>query len=152
MSSFAGNESDKRVIQQEVDDADIENAALIIPTLADVMADNDLREGIAGQRERLILGDRLFRCSQCVGRLDIGLLATGGCNEVDFPCDRHDLSFGIFLVAIDNADVNGAFTDHQLIENDVLHDVRHFLLAEADAGIPQSNLYLRRQIIFERVS
>ena len=65
------------------------------------MTDNDLREGIAGQRERLILGDRLFRCSQCVGRLDIGLLATGGCNEVDFPRNRSDLSFGIFLIAME---------------------------------------------------
>ena len=33
-------------------------------------------------------------------------------NEVDFPRNRRDLSFGIFLIAIDDADVNGAFTDH----------------------------------------
>ena len=26
------------------------------------------------------------------------------------------------------------------MENDVLHDVRHFLLAEADTGISQSNV------------
>ena len=45
-----------------------------------------------------------------------------------------------FLIAIDDADVNGAFTDHQFIENDVLHDVRHLLLAEADAGISQSDI------------
>ena len=104
------------------------------------MTHDNLWKGIAGQREGLVLGDCLFLCSQSVGGLNVGLLATGGCNEVDLPCDRHDLSFGIFLVAIDNADVNGAFTDHQLIENDVLHDVRHFLLAEANAGISQSNV------------
>ena len=28
----------------------------------------------------------------------------------------------------------------QLIENDVFHDMRHFLLAEADTGISQSNV------------
>ena len=132
--------SDKRIIQQEVDDADIENAVIVIPTLADVMTHDDLRERIAGQRERLIFSDCLFLCPQCVGGLNIGLLTAGGRNEVNFPCDRSDLSFGIFLIAIDDADVNGAFTDHQLIENDVLHDVRHFLLAEADTGIPQSNV------------
>ena len=140
MSSFAGSASDKRVIQQEVDDADIENAVVIIPTLANVMTHDDLREGIAGQREGLVFGDCLFLCSQCVGGLNIGLLAAGGCNEVNFPRNRRDLSFGIFLIAIDDANVNGAFTDHQLIENDIFHDVRHFLLAEADTGISQSNV------------
>ena len=120
--------------------ADIENAVIIIPTLADVMTHDDFRERIAGQRKGLILGDRLFLRSQRIGRLNVGLLAAGGCNEVDFPRNRRDLSFGIFLIAIDDADVNGAFTDHQFIENDVLHDMRHFLLAEADAGISQSNV------------
>lgn len=104
------------------------------------MTHDDLRERIAGQREGLILGDGLFLCSQCVGGLNVGLLAAGGCNEVDFPRDRSDPSFGIFLIAIDDADVNGAFTDHQLIENDVLHDMRHFLLTETDTGISQSNI------------
>ena len=50
-------ESQKSVVQQKVDDAYIEDAALIIPTLTDVMAYNDLREGITGQRKRLVLGD-----------------------------------------------------------------------------------------------
>ena len=104
------------------------------------MTHDDLRERITGQRKRLILGDRLFLRSQRVGRLNIGFLAAGGCNEVNFPRNWRDLSFGIFLVAIDDADVNGAFTDHQLIENDVFHDVRHFLLAEADTGISQPNI------------
>ncbi len=54
MSSFVGNASDKRIIQQEVDDADIENAVVVIPTLADVMTHDHLREGIAGQRKRLV--------------------------------------------------------------------------------------------------
>ena len=131
---------DKRVIQQEVDDADIEDAVVIIPTLANVMTHDNLREGIAGQREGLILGDCLFLRSKRISRLNVGLLTAGGCNEVDFPRNRHNSSFGIFLIAIDNANVNGAFTDHQLIKNDVLHYVRHFLLAEADTGISQSNV------------
>ena len=66
------------------------------------MTHDDLLERIAGQRERLILGDRLFLGSQCVGRLNVGLLAAGGCNEVDFPRNRRELSFGIFLIAIDD--------------------------------------------------
>ena len=131
---------DKRVIQQKVDDADIENSIVVIPTLANVMAHDDLRERIAGQREGLIFGDCLLLGLQCVGGLNVGLLTPGGRNEVDLPRDRRDPSFGIFLIAIDDADVNGAFTDHQFIENDVLHDVRHLLLAEADTGVPQPNV------------
>ena len=56
-------DSDKRVIKQEVDDADIENAIVIIPTLTNVMTHDDLRERITGQRKRLILGARLFLSS-----------------------------------------------------------------------------------------
>ena len=57
------HESDKRVIQQKVDDTDIEDAVVIIPTLANVMAYDNLWERITGQRERLVLGDCLFlRC------------------------------------------------------------------------------------------
>ena len=37
-----------RIIQQEINDADIENAVVIIPTLADVVTDNNLWEGISG--------------------------------------------------------------------------------------------------------
>ena len=66
------------------------------------MTDNDLRKRIAGQRERLIFSDCLFLCSQRVGRLNVGLLTAGGCNEVDFPRNRRELSFGIFLIAIDD--------------------------------------------------
>ena len=75
------------------------------------MTHNDLRERIAGQREGLILGDGLFLCSQRVGGLNVGLFPAGGCNEVNFPRDRCDFAFGIFLISVDDADVNGAFTD-----------------------------------------
>lgn len=60
------------------------------------MTHDDLRERIAGQREGLVLGDGLFLRSQRIGGLNVGLFAAGGCNEVDFPRNRRDLSFGIF--------------------------------------------------------
>ena len=105
------SESNKCVVQQKVDDADIEDAVLIIPAFTNIMAHNDLREGIAGQCERLVFGDCLFLRSQSIGRLNIGLFAAGGCNEVNFPCNLSGLSFGISFIAVDDADVNGAFTD-----------------------------------------
>ena len=95
-------DSDKRVIQQEVDDADIENAIVIIPALANVMTHDDFRERIAGQRKRLVFGDCVFLRSQRIGRLNVGLLTARGCNEVDFPRNRRDLSFGIFLISVDD--------------------------------------------------
>ena len=69
------HESDKRVIQQKVDDANIEDAVVIIPTLTNVMTHDDLREGITGQREGFVFRDCLFLCSQSVGGLNVGLLA-----------------------------------------------------------------------------
>ncbi len=107
---------DEAVIKQEVDDADIEDAVVIIPTLADVMMHNNLREGIAGQRKGFVFCNRLFLRSQRIGRLNVGLLTTGGCDEVDFPCHRRHSSFGVFLIAIDDADVNGAFTIEKLMD------------------------------------
>ena len=103
--------SDKGVVQQEINDTDIENAVVIIPALADVVAHDDFREGIAGQRKRLVFGDGLFLRSQRISGLNVGLFAAGGRNEVDFPCNRRDSSFGIFFTALDDADVHGAIPD-----------------------------------------
>ena len=75
-----------RVVQQKVNNADIENAIVIIPTLADVVPHNDLGEGIPGERKRLILCKRLFLRTKCIGRLNINLLAAGMGNKVDLPC------------------------------------------------------------------
>ena len=133
-------ESQKSVVQQKVDDAYIEDAALIIPTLTDVMAYNDLREGITGQRKRLVLGDCLFLRSQGIGGLNICLLSFGGRNEVDFPCPLRNLTFGILFIAVDDSDVNGAFTDQEFIVNDVLHDVSHFLLTKSYTGVSQPHI------------
>ena len=75
---------------------DIEDAVIIIPTLADVVADNDLRERITSQCEWLVLGNCLFLCSQSVGRLNVGLFAARDRNKVDFSCNRRDLSLAFF--------------------------------------------------------
>lgn len=77
----------QRVIQQKIYDADIQNAVIIIPALADIMPYNELREGISGQGEGLVLCNGFFRGSQRVGRLDIGFLASGVRNKVYLP--RH---------------------------------------------------------------
>ena len=43
----------KFLIQKEINHIDIQNAVIIIPTLADIVTHDDLRERIAGQREGL---------------------------------------------------------------------------------------------------
>ena len=47
----------KFLIQKEINHIDIQNAVIIIPTLADIVTHDDLRERIAGQREGLIFSD-----------------------------------------------------------------------------------------------
>ena len=86
--------SDECVVQQEVDNADIENAVVVIPTLADIVTHNDLRKRVTGERKGLILGDGLFLGSQRIGRLNISLLAAGSGNEVDLPCRRCEPALG----------------------------------------------------------
>lgn len=44
----------------------------------------------------------------------------------------------ILLLAADYAYTGGAFKDLKLVENDILHDICHFLLPQADTGITQS--------------
>ena len=57
------------------------------------MMHNVLQGGITEQRERLVLDDRLFFCSQSVVRLNKVLLVIGSCYEVDSPGNRNNLSY-----------------------------------------------------------
>lgn len=52
------NVTSKILIQKKIDQADIQNTALVIPTAANILPNNDLREGIICKRKRLQL---LFR-------------------------------------------------------------------------------------------
>ena len=118
------------------------------------MAYNDLREGITGQRKRLVLGDCLFLRSQGIGGLNVCLLSSGGCNEVDFPCPLRNLTFGILFIAVDDSDVNGAFTDQEFIVDDIMlsahldddkldnifHDMSHLLLTKSYTGVSQPHI------------
>ena len=61
--------------------------------MANVMMHNVLQGGITEQRERLVLDDRLFFCSQSVVRLNKVLLVIGSCYEVDSPGNRNNLSY-----------------------------------------------------------
>ena len=39
-------------IQQKINQTDIQHAVVVVPAFADILADNDFREGIAGQSKR----------------------------------------------------------------------------------------------------
>lgn len=101
------------------------------------MPDDDLGEGVAGQGEGLVLGFCFLIIRQGVGGLDIDLLAADGGHEVDLPCHLDSAPFLIFIVAVHDANIYGTSTDDQIVVDDILHDMGHFLLAETDPGISQ---------------
>lgn len=45
------------IVQKEVNDVDVKDTIVIIPTLADVVAHNDFWKGITGLSKRLVLAD-----------------------------------------------------------------------------------------------
>lgn len=59
------------MIQEKINDSDIEYPIVIVPTFANVMANNDLREGISGQTERPVLHFGLLVIGQRIRRLNI---------------------------------------------------------------------------------
>ena len=117
--------SDNRIVQQKVNDADVQNAGIIIPAFANVMPDHDFWKRVSGQTEWLIFRDRFFLRFQCVGGLNIGLFAATGGNEIDLAGNLCQLTGSVLFAAVDNADIDLTATDTQFIIEDVFHDVRH---------------------------
>ena len=133
--------SNNTLIQKKIDNPNIQYTVFIIPALAYIMANNDLGEGIAGQCKRLVFGFCLGCIMQSVGGLDISLFAAKGGDEVDFTGNLHSAALFILGVAVNNANIHRTATDDKFIVDDVFHDVGHFLLTEADAGIPEADIF-----------
>ena len=54
-SALSAEQSEDRGIKKKVQNTDVQNTVIVIPTLADIMTHNNLREGISGKRERSVL-------------------------------------------------------------------------------------------------
>jgi len=63
-----------------------------------------------------------------------------GCNEVNLPWRLHGIAGLVSFEGVDDLDIDGTPANDQFVIDNVLHDMRQFLLAEADAGFAQANV------------
>ena len=104
------------------------------------MSNDDLGKGVAGEGERFVFGGDLILRFHGVGGLDVHLFPALGRDEVDLPWRLHGIAGLVPFERVYDPDIHGTPADDQLVIDDVLHDVRQLLLAEADAGIAQTNI------------
>ena len=72
--------------------------------------------------------------------MNVDLFPAGGDDEVNLPGHGDLFSLGVALGSGDYAYVHGTAPNFQVVEEDVLHDVGHLLLAESNAGVPQAHV------------
>ena len=104
------------------------------------MSNDDLGKGVAGEGERFVFGGDLILRFHGVGGLDVHLFPALGRDEVDLPWRLHGIAGLVPFERVYDPDIHGTPADDQLVIDDVLHDMRQFLLAEADAGVAQADV------------
>ena len=104
------------------------------------MPNDDLGERITGQTERLVFGDCFLLGFQRIGGLDIGLFAAASGNKVNLTGNLRKMTELVLFAAVDDTDIYFTAANAQLVVDNVLHDVRHFLLAEADSCIAKPQI------------
>ena len=80
----AVSRSKQGIVQQKVNDADIQYPPIIIPTLVNIVTNNDFGEGISGQRKWPVFNFCLFFRGKSVSRLNIGFLSAESRNKIKF--------------------------------------------------------------------
>ena len=104
------------------------------------MPDDDLGEGVTGEGKRFVFGGNLIFCLHGVGGLDVDFFSAPGRDEVDLPWCLHGIAGLVPFERVDDSDIHGTPADDQLVIDDVLHDMRQLLLAEADTGVAQADV------------
>ena len=104
------------------------------------MPNDDLGERITGQTERLVFGDCFLLGFQRIGGLDIGLFAAASGNKVNLTGNMRKLTELVLFAAVDDTYIYFTAANAQLVVDNVLHDVRHFLPAEADSCIAKPQI------------
>lgn len=115
--------SHNSIIQQEIYYSDIKYTAVIIPSPADIMADDYLREKVAGQAEGLVLGHDFLLRFEGIRRLNISLFAAARRDKVYFSRDLSKLSGLVFFSPVDNTDIDFTSANTQLIIYNVFRKI-----------------------------
>ena len=98
--------SHNSIIQQKIYYSDIKYTAVIIPSPADIVTDNYLREKAAGQAEGFVPGHDLLLRFEGVRRLNINLFTAARCDKIYFARDLSKLPGLVFFVSVNNTDID----------------------------------------------
>lgn len=105
------------------------------------MTNNDFGERVTGQQKRLVLRHRLFFYRKGIGGLNVGPSPAERVNKVDLPCHLNGSALCILFTAVNDTNVHSTIPDDKVVEENVLHNVGHFLLAEPDSRIAKSDVF-----------
>ena len=119
-------------IQQEGDDADIADPILVHIRFAVPGGDDDLLKEISAFEQRGDLLLPLVRVGDAEGGLDIGLFHPHVDDKIDLV-HLFDFLSVLHLRKADRPHIHIVASDHQFIEQDILHQMIFLYLAEAQA-------------------
>ena len=112
-----------------------------------IFRDNDLLKEIASQHQRALLLFHLFLIRNRIDRLDIITLGAFIASKINFQPFANSMTFFIGFIQSDNSHIHIKTAYLQLIENDILHSMSSFQLAEIETSIPQPQT---SKVIFDR--
>ena len=102
----------------------MEDAAVVEPPQTDVVAHDDLAEGVARQRKRPELRFAFLGRRHRVGRLDVDALGGLVHDEVDLPLHVHRVALRVRLAGGDDADIHRETAGEELVADDILDQRR----------------------------
>ena len=127
-------------LQQKGDQADDHDAILALDRALVAGGDEDLPEVVAACAERRGFLLALLLGWDAEGGLHVDLPCAEIHDEVDFQLLKVELAVLPLALDFDDADVHVAAAGNELVEDDVLHQVRLFGFAEVEPGVAQPHV------------
>ncbi len=134
------------LVQEELLNADVLYPVVILPGLDIIFYDDYLSERVvyAAQGVRFLCAFFRVVYGQC--GLYVKALVTPVRHKIHLKVIAPAFAGLVLGILFHDPDVNVKTADFQLVENDVLHYVILFLLAEIQAGIPQADIH---KVVFQ---
>lgn len=134
-------------IQQKIKHVHDEHAVVVVMRCGGVFRDDDFLEEVARQEERSLFLLFLLRIRHRERRLDVAAFRAFVADEINLELAAGAVPVRIFKILSDDADIDAPSANLEFVEDDVLHRVRLFNLAEIEACIAQAEI---GEIIFRR--
>ena len=122
------------LFQQEIINTHNQHSIVIVIRHRCIFRDDDLFEEIASQHQGALLLFHLCLIRNRIGRLDIIALRAFVTDKINFQLLADSVTFFIGFIQSDNAHIYIEAPYLQLIEDDILHSMSSFQLAEIETA------------------